>query len=247
MALNLNNLGGGDSAAKETGTDAKPAEGETRILTRPVPLARQGNRENLLDHQVKPVVQGASSSFDKEIDVENRDQESPAALLAASIGAQDAANSGLVNESNEGNLYSSHPIANYRIGRFRFEKGLLRLNDEDNKDFEKILEKLPATERARVTKLDLAKAEQIVKERLAEGARATKNFDSSTGERAADPLGARIGTGALGDESEAFANTAQTDMNRPVHGVDRETPLSATDAGDSQEASGIAGESGTGE
>lgn len=237
MALNLNNLGGGSTADREQAEKAAEQQRPT--------LKQQGNGASLLSTQEKPIVQGASSTYDKEIDTNERDEESPASVLAASVAAQDAANSGLVNESNEGNLYSSHPIANYRVGRFRFERGLLRLNDEDNSDFEKILEKLPATERARVKKLDLAKAEQIVKERLAEGARATKQFDSSTGERAADPMGARIGTGALGDESEAFANTAQTDMNRPVHGTDRETPLSATDASESQEDRGVAGESGT--
>lgn len=132
----------------------------------------------------------------------------------------DEANETVV-ESDNRVRFTSHPIENFRVGRFRFTRGQLALSPEDAAEFEKLLESLPTVERTRVRKIDLAAAERISQEFLATQARTTKQIDSSTGERA-KPV---VGTGKLGDDSvEAFATQAQMDMNRPV-----DKPLAGTE------------------
>lgn len=124
----------------------------------------------------------------------------------------DEANETVV-ESDNRVRFTSHPIENFRVGRFRFTRGQLALSPEDAAEFEELLESLPAVERMRVRKIDLAAAERISQEFLATQARTTKQIDSSTGERA-KPV---VGTGKLGDTTpEKFASQPQTDMNKPV-------------------------------
>lgn len=223
--------------------NTKPEGDEGKGVTETKPIIEQGNRKSLLKDPPAQVT-GASASLLVDPEVGEPDDDATGlARLNAAVNTQNLANSGVIAaEGNEGTMYSSHPIANFRIGRFKFEKGLLRLDDKDAADFEKILESLPVTERSRVRKLDVAAAEKIVTDRLEESRRygATQSIDSTIGERA-DPNAARVGTGRLGDDSEAFANTAQTDMNRPVHGANTRVPLSATDAAESQEADAEAG------
>jgi hypothetical protein len=91
--------------------------------------------------------------------------------------------------------WSSHPIARYTIGDYRFENGLLVLQTTEEADaFQKVYESLPVFEQSRLTKIDVSAAEAIVRERLANGGGATKVIDSSVGDRA--PNGA-VGTGDL--------------------------------------------------
>ena len=95
--------------------------------------------------------------------------------------------------------YSSHPIQNYKVGRFEFENGLLVLNeDEDIKEFEKILNdpKFPRSERARINKLDLSAAEAQVRLIRSQSPKASKSIGSEAGDR--DP-GKQVGKGTLGD------------------------------------------------
>ena len=137
----------------------------------------------------------------------------------------DEANETVVETDNRVR-FTSHPIENFRVGRFRFTRGQLALSPEDAAEFEELLESLPTVERMRVRKIDLAAAERISQEFLASQARTTKQIDSSTGERA-KPV---VGTGKLGDDStEAFATQAQMDMNRPVDAEKVDKPLAGTE------------------
>lgn len=81
--------------------------------------------------------------------------------------------------------YSSHPIANYAVGKFKFDNGVLKLSKrEDIDEFEKVLDDLPESERIRIRKLDIEKAEAISREvRGKSGPRSTQQTDSSVGDR----------------------------------------------------------------
>lgn len=93
--------------------------------------------------------------------------------------------------------YSSHPIRNYRVGRFQFDNGLLTLDsDEDNYDFLSIIDSkgFPTRERHLIKLLDMAAAESLSKEYQRKSG-ATKAIDSSVGERATEAP--KIGIGDL--------------------------------------------------
>lgn len=105
-------------------------------------------------------------------------------------------------------LYSSHPIMNFRVGRFQFEKGLLTLTDsEDAETLEKLLKTMPMTESIKVKKLDPEGAARLVLQNRARPA-ATKGFDSATGERASDADGQRVGVGDLAAQLQAAQDNA---------------------------------------
>jgi hypothetical protein len=92
--------------------------------------------------------------------------------------------------------WSSHPILKYKVGRFRFENGLLELrSDEDIEDFQKIHDDLPKPEQIRIKKLDLSAAEAQVRKVLGDSPKASKGIGSDTGGR--DP-GKQVGKGVLG-------------------------------------------------
>lgn len=120
----------------------------------------------------------------------------------------------MADNEKTGGMYSVHPIQNYKIGDFRFVGGLLTLTDPDEiAAFEAILAdpKLPASERARIKKIDVGLAHKLVAERLATKGGATKAIDSTVGERASDSP--KIGKGDLHDsnpkpEDEAKIETA---------------------------------------
>lgn len=119
-------------------------------------------------------------------------------------------------------MYSSHPIAKYRVGPFQFDRGLLKLDSKDAADFEALLKTLPATESSRISKIDVSAAERIVRDRLAAQSSATKNFDSTVGERAGKtPTGTgRLEDGATG-QTMGHASQAQEDSNKPdAHALD---------------------------
>jgi hypothetical protein len=94
--------------------------------------------------------------------------------------------------------YTSHPIENFAVGNYKFEKGLLTLAADDAEAFDKLLATLPPQEANRVKKLDVQAAELLVKQLLEnQRAAATQVTDSSTGERAT-PV---VGTGKLEDSN----------------------------------------------
>lgn len=94
--------------------------------------------------------------------------------------------------------YTSHPIRNYRIGRFRFEDSILTLKDEDEEqEFLAAINhpKFPERERHGIRKLDHSSAERISREYQKSKGGATKQIDSTIGERGNDSP--RVGTGDL--------------------------------------------------
>jgi len=103
--------------------------------------------------------------------------------------------------------YTSHPIENFMVGPYKFEKGLLRLEGDEVDAFDKLHASMPPVEQRRVRKLDVAAAEEFVRQRLeAQSPGATQAFDSSIGERA-KPV---VGTGKL-EDSNANAGDDSTD------------------------------------
>jgi hypothetical protein len=97
--------------------------------------------------------------------------------------------------------WSSHPILKYKVGRFRFENGLLELREpQDVEDFQHIHDNLPKPEQIRIKKLDLSAAEAQVRKVLGDSPKASKGIDSDTGGR--DP-GKQVGKGELGDSQDA--------------------------------------------
>jgi hypothetical protein len=78
-------------------------------------------------------------------------------------------------------IYNSQPIQKLAIGSYRFERGVLRLSPAEAEKFDAILAAMPLIERNRVTKIDLAKANQIISAIVPA---ATQNSDSSAGRAA---------------------------------------------------------------
>lgn len=95
--------------------------------------------------------------------------------------------------------WTSSPIQRYKLGRFRFENGLLTLNDaKDIAEFEQLYSELPRAEQSRVKEVSLAMAEAVSREYMKNRARATKGIGSETGDR--QPQN-QTGTGTLGDSN----------------------------------------------
>lgn len=63
--------------------------------------------------------------------------------------------------------YSCRPMANYTIGKYIFEKGVLHLTPEDAKEFDKLWATQPSYLRHHVVKVDQAAAEARLAEILA--------------------------------------------------------------------------------
>lgn len=131
------------------------------------------------------------------------DAANPAPQPPAGVVQEDNIASGL-NESER--AWTSHPIANYAVGDFRFENGILRLDDPEKiAEFEKLLEdkNFPASERHRIRELDVKGAEAISRKiRSEQGGNATKQSDSTIGERAVAP---KTGTGDLASSKDGGA------------------------------------------
>lgn len=96
----------------------------------------------------------------------------------------------MADAKNKLAYYSSAPIQAYRVGPFRFEKGVLTFDEgqeDELESFETLLETLPAAERARVQKVDVEAAEAYVRDLRAQSGGATRGIDSSIGDRATKP------------------------------------------------------------
>lgn len=132
--------------------------------------------------------------------------------------------------------YTSHPIANYKLGRFQFSNGVLSLTkDSDVEEFEKLLndDNLPTIERNRVKKIDLARAEQIVKDRLAAQRQISQVTDSSIGDPHRNTP--KVGKGDLlaGDTGAVgMTNLADADSLPPAVGQGSEGETSSTQTAD---------------
>ena len=99
--------------------------------------------------------------------------------------------------------FSSHPVQNFRIADYQFEKGVLKFEEgqeESLEKFEKLIASLPVAERKRIQKIDVEAAEKLIEKLRAESGGATQKIDSTVGERASKPratgnLGAILGRG----------------------------------------------------
>lgn len=222
--MNLSGLQGKTAQSEGTaGTQTKGPENNT-TQNQQQSGARQGEKlpEPSGDKTVKEqgnqlkgsgteMVEGVSSSLVAKATLTRDDSDTLTHRVAEDLAIQHAADAGAGN-NDEGTVYSSHPVQNYRVGRFHFQKSLLRLDSQDAAEFDKLLEKLPPTERNRVQKIDVQAAAALVNARIE--SQATKQFDSSVGADALsrlNKLGPTVGTTELG-----FENRAQQDMNAPV-------------------------------
>lgn len=84
-----------------------------------------------------------------------------------------------IAENEEQVTYSSHPILNYKLGRFQFVKGVLKLDAEDAAAFDELLEKQPPREKARVKKIDRDAAERVAKRYLDQATIRTRGVDTA--------------------------------------------------------------------
>lgn len=99
--------------------------------------------------------------------------------------------------------FTSHPVQNFRIANFQFEKGVLKFEEgqeESLEKFEKLIASLPIVERKRIQKIDVEAAEKLIEKLRAQAGGATQKIDSTVGERANKPqatgnLGAILGRG----------------------------------------------------
>lgn len=109
-------------------------------------------------------------------------------------------------------LWSSHPMANLKIGPFQFENAVLRLTGDDIAKFEKLVNdpKFPAATRVNLRKLDPGRVEAIVEARK----QASRTFDSSLGREALERLHGAMPT--IGREDITHRKTPQGDNNQPV-------------------------------
>lgn len=103
-------------------------------------------------------------------------------------------------DSRGATSYTSHPIENFQVGPYVFEKTILTLEAADAAKFEKFLESMPPVEKARVRKIDTSAAESLIADLRTSST--TRDFDSSVGADALSRLrniGPTIGTGRLED------------------------------------------------
>ena len=99
--------------------------------------------------------------------------------------------------------FTSHPVQNFRIANYQFEKGVLKFEEgqeESLEKFEKLIASLPTVERKRIQKIDVEAAEKLIEKLRAESGGATQKIDSTVGERANKPkatgnLGTVLGRG----------------------------------------------------
>lgn len=175
---------GATSRPQSEATLTKPPESEAEVETRLDPtkpvsgdndVARQTPEETFLD---------PPTPAEERKDTLESDAKGPEKAPV------ETADDGVVR-------YSSHPILKYKVGRFRFENGLLELKtEEDIEEFRKIHNSLPPQEKIRVRELDLSAAEAQVRNVLKQSPRASKAIGSDTGDR--DP-GKQVGKGRLED------------------------------------------------
>lgn len=128
-----------------------------------------------------------------------------AAVDRAGIGGSEGAEDGET-------IYSSYPIPNFALGPFQFEQGVLRLKGDRLEQFEKLLndDRLPASDRALIRKLDISRVDAIVEARRA----VQGGFDSSVGRAALERLHQDMPT--IGTQDISHAKRPQMDNNVPV-------------------------------
>ena len=142
--------------------------------------------------QKKPAATDADQALANKLGVDQnepatQEQLDEAAKLAADLSEANASRSdieGILNadgliEPEDGRVaYTSHPITNYKIGDFQFDKGQLFLTPEDAEKFDELLNSLPPVERVNIRKVDVAAGERFAKAFLE--SRSVRGVDTST-------------------------------------------------------------------
>lgn len=174
------------------------------------PLANLGKPAAATETKPAPTLEQEQAERNTRAPLPLREQGGRRSLMNHPPKAVQGSSKSIIDSGDEPAVrYSSHPIANFRLGRFRFDRGLLNLDSQDASEFEDLLEQLPVTERRRITKLDVRAAERFLEERAANRrAGATQQFDSSIGERA--------GATPVGTEDLGHASRSQMDANQVV-------------------------------
>lgn len=193
--------------------DDGPADGKTGLGS-VGPKVEVAENQNLPETPTNHIPTASDVGIDPNDDSDLTDRQKAAAAVTQDTAVQRAVSAGVSGPAdNIVKVYSSHPIQNFAIGRFRFEKSVLTLTkQEDADEFEKLLADIPAPDRLMVKELDLQAAETLVKNREQS---ATKQFDSSVGRQALEQLKAAAPT--VGSVPLEFAAT-QGDNNRPILG-----------------------------
>lgn len=146
--------------------------------------------------------------------------------LSEEMAAQAAVSrAGFTGKQAGERIYSSYPMNNFALGRFRFENGILRLSkQEDIDEFEKLWKhpRLPASDRNLITEINEDRVASIVESRR----QATQNFDSSLGREALNRLHQDNPT--IGKEDVAHAARPQQDHNVPVTPIEPFDPEGET-------------------
>lgn len=178
-----------EPVSEPTKETEKPSESPVEGDTADVAAAKLGDER--ADAEDRTLEEQNVEPTDKQVDADGvietpkTDGEVTDAVLAQSAALSD----------EPAARWSSHPITRYTVGDYHFANGLLVLQTEaEAAKFQEVYDALPVFEQTRLTKIDLSAAEAMVRERLAVGGGATKEIDSSVGDRA--PNGA-IGTGNL--------------------------------------------------
>lgn len=86
-----------------------------------------------------------------------------------------------LGEDAEGEaIYTSHPIGRLKIGRFRFENGILTLSkSEDVEEFENLLAASNARTQSQVKKIDVSAGNRIADDFLAQRSKRVQGVDTS--------------------------------------------------------------------
>ena len=97
-------------------------------------------------------------------------------------------------------IYTSHPTARFKLGRFQFERGVLKLSGDDAKEFDALMETQPGPIQLKVKRSTQHAAEAVARNFL--GARQVAGVDT-TANSAAAPQSDVVAAPAQKQESES--------------------------------------------
>lgn len=104
-------------------------------------------------------------------------QSAQSAGRQAGIDSLVAADLAELDPDDDSVRYTSHPISNFRFGKYQFEKGILTLKPDEAAAFEELLSKASDRTKGRVRKIDPGKAAAIGRSFLE--SRRTRGVDTS--------------------------------------------------------------------
>lgn len=198
QGLNL----GAKAAQVDQNSAPKPANPEQTEVKAP----DNGSESSTGDAAIAKAIQGGETQTQQGERISTNE-------LNDEMSAQYAVENSGVSGSEDGvTIYSSHPIQNFKLGRFQFTNSVYRASPEDAAELDKLLDspKLAPVDKAVVKKLDLNRVDAIVEARR----QASKTFDSSMGREALAKLHQDNPT--IGVQDIAHAARPQADHNVPL-------------------------------